>query len=439
MTVHAHSHLLRMPIEILFLILEQCDSNTTSIARLAQTCHLFHDISAKFLYKHLVLGNTQTKPFRRTIKSNPSIAKLVKSLTIHHHYTEPDNPADFRPRFLEASSPTIAHLTDLETLILKGCGPDSPHGDIASRRHHKRLYLAAYGKLHRLFLKSISSGMLSKLKTLTLNLSDSRLWHCEIEPFIFHPTLERLSILGAAVTFLQFLGFNHSTNLKSLELLCCDISPGTLNAILSVPKALQYLVFKGATRTLPVLPAYTRPERQPYVDAIAQQAESLTTLDLDFWLDLDDEHPPVDLTALVNLRDLAIRPRILDGVTYGQDEDEVEERPLEENRLPQSLTHLTLIDVDEPIPTLIQSMLVKILDQWSDEGDLPNLKAVEFVNVQPYGRMDDVPMDGNLPVRWRELGGGRALHWIVGARSMICRGIFRFRRVRRVRRRCVHI
>ncbi|KAL4861870.1 hypothetical protein BDV12DRAFT_203595 [Aspergillus spectabilis] len=395
-----------MPLEVLFAILDAFDSDTTSLSRLSRSCHYLHSIVPEFLYRRLVLGNSQTRPFRDTLKSNPGLAKFVKSLSVHHHYVEPENVADFRPLIAEALAPTIGKLTQLEILKLKGCGMDTPFADVGSHWRHRRLYDAAYGKFHKLFLKAMDGSVLSNLKTLTLNLSDRKLWMCEMELFMFHPTLKKLSILGAAICPFVFLGPQRSTCLEELELLCCDISSETLGRALSVPKALRRLVFKGATRTLPTMPHYVEVERQPYVEAIAQQAHSLKVLDIDFWLDLDVSHEPIDLSAISQVETLTTRPRVLDGVTYEQTGDEVQELPLKENYLPRTLTHFTLCDVDEAIPTGIQNMLLDVLNKWRANDSLPNLASITFENAQSFNGSGDMAVDSPIPVVLRELSDG---------------------------------
>lgn len=137
-------------------------------------------------------------------------------------------------------------------------------------------------------------------------------WYCEIEPFLYHPRLKKLSIMGARIP-----GFRpmHSrlrfSPLEELGLVCCDLSSGTMEGLLAIPKALRRLTFGGSPRS------QAREgldyDTQLYVNAIKQQADSLEYLDISPPILLDERREPIDLRSLTVLRSLRIRPRTLYG------------------------------------------------------------------------------------------------------------------------------
>lgn len=200
----------------------------------------------------------------------------------------------------------------------------------------------------------------------------TELWSFDTRSAVMvHPHLRDLTLVGALVGGLDpALQYEpRSTRLESLTLLCCDVSSDGLRELLRIPEALKHLTWKGVPATAP--PEFWPGDRQSYVDAIRTHADSLVSLDLDFYA-IGGHHPPLDFRDFRSLRQLTIDPGVLRGDTT--DADGNARHATTECLLPGSLQGLVLREYREySVP---DQETLPLVYRWVSSGALPSLRSV---------------------------------------------------------------
>lgn len=238
-----------------------------------------------------------------------------------------------------------------------------------------------------------------------LNLSNQGSWHCEMEGFLYHPRLKELSIVGASIpAFKPMHQRLRSLPLEELSFLCCDLSPGTLESLLAVPKALRRLRFRGSPRS--EMPEHLEADTQLYVNAIKQQAKSLEYLDISPAFPVETR-APIDLRSLTALRDLRIRPRTLygdvdmsPGVGLLGPPLPGTERP--RPALPASLWCLRLWGWDMPYEFTVHITILNNLEWSAMSVPLPSLRYVAIEDDKFVFGGPAVDSDNPITFIWDE-------------------------------------
>ncbi|KAL4967138.1 uncharacterized protein BDV14DRAFT_198235 [Aspergillus stella-maris] len=251
-----------LPVERIRHILDSLRPDTASLSRISRTCHFLYDVALPLLHRDIAIGNHQESTYQRILEADPELETYVKSFNIHYRLTATISlytHGSF-PCFVDLV-PTIAKFDSLEMLTIKGCGYHcSP-----------KQYTVYQQTFHSLFANAGNEDILSNLQT-----------RARIHSFKVHDELI------------------WSFPLQNLKLYSCDRSSSALINMLAIPQALKSLTFKG----MPLgsrLPLYLEVVRQPYVHGIEQQAESLHTLDIDFWSTSSYRGDPISLFKLTAL------------------------------------------------------------------------------------------------------------------------------------------
>lgn len=152
------SLLLHLPTELLEAIVSFVDP--ASLAPLARVCQTLQQLVEPQLYHTVSLRNRESEHFVRAIDRIPSRAKYVRELQVHYHDVNGEE-TDY-PLQVEALSPTIFQLQNLESLIVKG--PDEDPMSLGLGR-----YMEESRKFQGLFLQAASphSKALQSLRSCT--------------------------------------------------------------------------------------------------------------------------------------------------------------------------------------------------------------------------------------------------------------------------------
>ncbi|KAL2831465.1 hypothetical protein BDW59DRAFT_157892 [Aspergillus cavernicola] len=390
MDTNQKSGLIKLPYELLRAVFDDLESD--SLLRLCLTSKSLYRFTLPELHRSVVIRTAKTESFKRLCENDPAMADSVESLTIHYHYES--LPA-------EGLSPVIACMSGLRNLTVREQIWRPTSGDVQRKLG-----------LQWLFQQSMQSpNILGSLRSCELYLDDR--WDLSARDAVFfHPQLRNLSIINAQMA--DFPTFDKSkertTLLGNLTLVRCEFGPNVLNQVLAVPKALQKLTFRGPpTLLLQQPPPVPQVQQHPLLTAIAQQADSLTMLNLFFCHPLLAEwYLPLNFRPLRALEELAI-------TTYDLGDD-VEILP-DQNPLPRSLKKL---DIYNPLffngfdfsGLPIEKEFMEALGSWVSAGDLPNLALLILsvpspVSAEVPGGFNDPLIPGtNVPVErraWDEL------------------------------------
>ncbi|PYH46416.1 F-box protein [Aspergillus saccharolyticus JOP 1030-1] len=323
--------LLKLPPEVLQLIITQLPSQA-SLATLARVCRHLESLVDPILYRTIYLRNHDDTCLIRALESRPERAQHPRELQIHYHYVDVPNQTEYYPLLVESLLPTLSRLVNLKRLTVKGLLYDSC----------------------RMIMDDVPYDPERRTELWSF---DSR------SSVVVHPHLKELSLVGAVVDGLgPDLEYEpRSTPLESLTLLCCDVSAAGMGQLLSVPKALKHLTWKGVPAVNP--PDFWPADRMSYIQMIRTQADSLVSLDLDLWAPIH-QHPPLDLRALRCLRQLTVDPNVFRRADVSA----------QECVLPGSLQKLVLRAYREySLPDLGPLALVY---GWVSSGALPSLGCV---------------------------------------------------------------
>ncbi|KAE8144731.1 hypothetical protein BDV25DRAFT_171170 [Aspergillus avenaceus] len=384
------SQLDHLPQEIITAILENV-SSPSSLANVARVCRRLQSPAETLLYRSVDLRNHDGESFTYAVNRKASRARHVQDLTIHYHYeSDIPNEQDYYPVLGESMVPTIARLANLRRLVVKGLDYDVDRdyddGDIG-RAPRLAAWSEAWNSLFEQSTQNMST-VLSSLTTCELILNDltpvddiyAQDWHFSAcQTILLHRRLQNLTIVAALITGLSKPAFAQarprSTALETLTLLCCDIHPNALRQMLKLPASLKTLTLRGAPWT-------TRPDHFPtnraaIVDAIKAQADSLHSLELDFYLSTED--PALDFRDFKHLQQLTIHPAVLRG-EKSLDTPEGKAHILKTCHLPPSIRHLQFREHQEKYGLDLNTL--PIIHSWITLKELPNLEKITVQSAQ---------------------------------------------------------
>ncbi|KAL4819903.1 hypothetical protein BDW67DRAFT_173170 [Aspergillus spinulosporus] len=351
-----------LPSELIATIIDYVESDIASLSCLSRTKRRFHTIVMPRLNRNVVVRNNQGLAYRAMLGRLPGIAAAA-----------------------------IKALTGLEHLTVKGGGPAL---DSQPFRVHK------WHVFRRHFVAALEKGALTHLKTLELNLTDSEPWCCDIDAFMGHPTLKKLSILGAHISCCVVpIPFTRSTALEDLTLLCCDFNAETLTRALAIPKGLRSFTCKGDVREHPNDEHEHRTDPKSYISALSQHKGTLEALDINFWSYQNRYSGPLDMRAFSKLQRFTVRvEELYSRMLY--------RLPLPECLLPHSLQELVLWTTLYDSAERIQEEVRKEIDRWLDR--LPNLKFLILETGTPIVFEYGYPaLHRQVDVRWRRFKNDR--------------------------------
>ncbi|PYH89692.1 hypothetical protein BO71DRAFT_487722 [Aspergillus ellipticus CBS 707.79] len=374
--------LFHLPMEIQEAIVAQVAS-PASLANLARVCRQLQPLAERILYQSVYLRNGTGDKFAYAIDRAPNRAMFVRELLIHYHYVDVPDEESYYPFYAESLAPTIGRLVNLQSLVVKGLEYDAPREyDDDTTEGFERVIEEAE-KWRHLFTQSAVSGsrILPSLTKCVLAMNDldhsEPPWSFDMRASVMiHPHLQDLTIVGARISSMEesLMASRRSTELESLVLVCCDVSSRSIHDLLSLPRGLKHLAVKGAAWT--VRPYYYMKNRQEYIDALSIQAESLTSLDMDFPPGVPD-NPALDFRALQRLQKLTVDPQALRG--DGKFDPVSEQVCLWENsepicRLPPTIQHLVFFEYHEAKTPDLHTLL--LVYNWISQGSLPNLRSI---------------------------------------------------------------
>ncbi|KAI2991334.1 hypothetical protein CBS147482_9037 [Aspergillus niger] len=384
-------HFFDLPQELLEAILAQASRG--SLASLARVCQRLRPLAERILYQSVYLRNHDGEKFTYALDCVPARAEYVRELIVHYHYVDVEDEEEYYPLYAETLSPTIGRLVNLRTLVIKGLEFDADREEDDEIIGGYERVIAEAEKWDTLFAQSAVPGsqILPSLTKCMMIMDDiapnQPAWDFSLRgAVLMHPCLQDLTIVGGEIESLK----NHvpsprSTPLERLSLFGCDVSPSAMGEMLSLPRALKHLTYKGAPWCY--RPTNLMPNRQIYVDKIKAQADSLLSLDIDFYPGVVD-NPPVDFTALQCLEQLTVESDALRGTGEYDPKNNSKlclwKSPELKCQLPPSLKHLVLFLYCPKNPPDWRTLI--ILYNWISRGSLPNLEKVTFQIAKPCGQ-----------------------------------------------------
>ncbi|PWY83781.1 hypothetical protein BO94DRAFT_494943 [Aspergillus sclerotioniger CBS 115572] len=376
-------NLFALPPELLEAILARVASRA-SLASLARVCQQLRPVVERILYQSVYLRNHDGKKFAYALDCLSARAEYVQELLVHYHYVEVPDEEDYYPCYAESLAPTISRLVKLRSLVVKGLEYDAEREDDDEYLGGYERVIEETKKWNDLFAQSAMPGsqILQSLTKCQLNMDDvdrsEPLWDFRLRGTVMiHPYMKDLTILGANVSGLEdsLMASTRSTSLERLSLFCCDAAPRGIQDLLSLPRALKHFTYKGAPWTH--RPYNLMEDRQKCIDTVKVQADSLNTLDMDFYPGNWD-NPALDFRDFSCLEQLTVDPRALrgDGKFDPKDNNEVclWKSPELKCQLPLGLKRLVFFEYHEQsTPDLYTLLLVY---NWVSRGSLPNLETI---------------------------------------------------------------
>ncbi|PYI02907.1 hypothetical protein BO78DRAFT_350685 [Aspergillus sclerotiicarbonarius CBS 121057] len=372
-----------LPPELLEAILARVASRA-SLASLARVCQQLRPVVERILYQSVYLRNHDGKKFAYALDCLPARAEYVQELLVHYHYVDVPDEEDYYPCYAESLAPTISRLVNLRSLVVKGLEYDA-------EREEDDEYLGGYERVieetkkwNDIFAQSAVPGSqilqsLTKCQLIMDDLSRSEPpWNFRLRGTVMiHPYLKDLTLVGANVSTLEdsLMASARSTSLEKLSLFGCDAAPSAIRDLLSLPRALKHFIYKGAPWTH--RPYNLMGDRQKCIDVVKVQADSLLTLDMDFYPG-NWENPALDFRDFRSLEQLTVDPSALRGNGKFDPKDNNEvclwESPELECQLPSSIKRLVFFEYHEhSTPDLYTLPLVY---NWISRGSLPNLEII---------------------------------------------------------------
>ncbi|KAL4805118.1 hypothetical protein BDV18DRAFT_161515 [Aspergillus unguis] len=375
-----------LPVELLEMIGKALIGDSASMSKFARSCRKTYLAMIPILNQAVVLRSQDDIPWRMMLARFPNVAGKLESLTLHFHST-PVVDATYYPLVTNFTL-LLAQFNSLQTLTIKGCGWNRP---MNPNPRNRVLF-------QDVFRQSANGTVLPKLETLNLSIGDHHVWRCDIDAILNHPRLKTLSILGAKIYCnVDLLPPKRSTPLEELTLLCCTVSPATMTSLLSAPKALTRLIYKGFPRV--GWTAYGNFEADSYIEAFKEHKESIQYMDFDIFETAGFYDSPVDLFMFTALEDLTIRPELLYG-TCPLDP------PAGHCLLPSSLRHLTCWWVHPRAFSSFQGNIASHIRGWISHGGLPNFRTLTLETPLPtttgWPRLETW-----LTVSWKKLRRGQ--------------------------------
>ncbi|KAL4978853.1 hypothetical protein BDW66DRAFT_148708 [Aspergillus desertorum] len=333
----SNHHHARPAVELIAVIIDHLESDRTSHARFSRTKRCFYIIATPRLNRSVVIRDHQGLAYGAMLSRLPGIAAAVKSLTLHYHGD--DSCFTFVTQAVKA-------LSGLEKLAVKGGGPAPDSQPFRVHKWHVfRRQFRGDAEKRRLSPSQdayVSPGTWIYQLTggsVELNLTDNVPWSCDIDALMAHPTLQRLSILGAHIFCGDFsVPCTRGTGLEELTLLCCDFSADTLTKALAIPRGLRRFTCKGDVLGSPTNGRTPRTEPESCIAALRKHKGTLEAPDIDFWPFQNRYPDPLDMRAFSKLQSFKVRVEELYSRMLYQ-------LPLAECLLPRRLQELVLDDL----------------------------------------------------------------------------------------------
>lgn len=281
-----------LPDKLLLLIFEMVAADSRPdllcLSLVNKKCHAIAD---SVLYKNLLFDSPeQHLTFSESLDRRPRRGSIIQEVTLEYPSSELshlilDAPLDrshYQPDRIDGLSRTLSTMSNLETL------------DIA----------VPVKLLHGIGTLFNGPFDLACLKTCTLFFQspNHEYWDLQETIHIFtHPTLEELTIKRAKLDERGFdsLERPHSTGLKKLHFIECDINDDALADIMEFPEALKEFYMYHTAEPVPELEE-SSDEINEFVMALKPCAETLDTIIID--------HPTLGGRKVLRMRDfLAIK------------------------------------------------------------------------------------------------------------------------------------
>lgn len=281
-----------LPNKLLSLIFEivatHSRSDLLNLSLVNKKCHTLADAA---LYKHLLFDSPeQHLIFSETLDRRPRRGSIIQEVTLEYPSSELshlilDAPLDrshYKPDRIDGLSRTLSTMSNLETL------------DIA----------VPVKLLHGIGTLFNGPFDLACLRTCTLffRAPNDEYWDLQETIHIFtHPTLEELTIKRAKLDERGFdsLERPHSTGLKKLRFIECDINDDALADIMEFPEALKEFYMYHKPEPEPELEE-SSDEINEFIMAMKPCAETLETIVID--------HPTLGGRKVLRMRDfLAVK------------------------------------------------------------------------------------------------------------------------------------
>ncbi|RDW92749.1 uncharacterized protein DSM5745_00071 [Aspergillus mulundensis] len=362
-----------LPNELIVMIADCLHDDKVSMSKLSRTSHAIRELVLPSLTRSVTISNRNDESYQGLLRRFPKLAAAVKSLTLHYH--DPQSFTDY-----------LDNLTMVRKLVIKGA--------YCSRALHTTF------EDH--FTEVLEEGAMSQLQELEVNLTDGQEWYCDLDVFMAHTGLKRLTILHARVECETIELADRSSNLEELTFLCCDIALKQLRLVLAKPKGLRRFTMKGDVRPLSGHLLSRHVQRHPpqtYLDALIPHKHTLKALDLNFLANVGwSNSEPLDLRHLSQLEQFTVRlDELYSTVLY--------ETPLEECRLPDSLKEMKVWTLHEARAQGYQKAIRRDLNHWIHA--LPNLRSFAFVSPRRVTFDDEHPaLHQQVDVRWERFTNG---------------------------------
>ncbi|ROW04828.1 hypothetical protein VMCG_04806 [Cytospora schulzeri] len=249
----------------------------------------YHAIADRFLYKSILFESPEHHlTFSESLHRRPRRGSLIQDVKLEYptfelsHLIldtalEQSDTSHYSRKGIDGLSRTLSAMSNLETL------------DIA----------VPVKLLHGIGALFNGPFDLACLKTCSLlyQCPDNAYWDLRENIHIFtHPTLETLTIKRAKLDEkgFDFMERPHSTSLKSLRLIECDINDDSLADILEFPEALKEFYMYHTADPQPELEESSN-EINEHIMALKDQAETLESITID--------HPTLGGRKVLRLRD----------------------------------------------------------------------------------------------------------------------------------------
>ncbi|KAL5332546.1 hypothetical protein BJX70DRAFT_404494 [Aspergillus crustosus] len=384
-----HPPLLSLPNPLLNRILSHL--STHSLSQIHSTCHHLNILSARPLYRIIYLHPDRFMALVESLARNAHLREMVEVLTIHDHHTVDTDYADALAR-------VVALLGNMRMLRIKGCYTRTLEGVVPGGPAQE---IPGWSNV---YAPVLNSPFLTRLEYCEISLSACEIWPMSTRENIFlHPTLRKLSILGASIP--SFPRYNQTlhgtTNLQDLALLCCDISASTVSKLVSLPRALRRFTMAGARQLGDGEFTDTRHER--YFAALHVQAASLKVLEMGLWNFKKGHGAPIDLRAFTVLEQFTLTPLMLPP-DEGQGHFHYL-TPILQHGFPATLKNIVLFHLHHETFHIVERIILAQLVRMFEAGGLPNLRTVTLATPVFTDRY--AGMDLGVPVDWRRVFGGR--------------------------------
>ncbi|ROV99759.1 hypothetical protein VSDG_03032 [Cytospora chrysosperma] len=286
----ARDRLAMLPDKLLLVIFATLAQDSRhDLCNLSLANKKYHALADRILYKSILFESPEHHlTFSESLHRRPRRGSLIQDVKLEYpsyelshlildSALEQSNTSHYSRKGIDGLSRTLSAMSNLETL------------DIA----------VPVKLLHGIGALFNGPFDLACLKTCSLlyQCPDNAYWDLRENIHIFtHPTLETLTIKRAKLDErgFDFMERPHSTSLKTLRLIECDINDDSLADILEFPEALREFYMYHTADPQPELEESSN-EINEHIMALRDQAESLESITID--------HPTLGGRKVLRLRD----------------------------------------------------------------------------------------------------------------------------------------